>query len=251
MPGKNMTKWLREQGVSLTTKQDGERSIAGFLLQEFSPVEALSVAQVTSDTLAKWYERRLLPRHDFPDVAPGRGKKRWYTFAQTVVLGIARALIETGLPVEVAMDLASSNRREHQPFSLFDHVFSLIYCSFGQDLETIRATSEKEEVPLALIGKTPHGFCMTFGSFESIRSFMRPREGPHFLGIVTFDMVGIAARILDGLYRLNLALCIKSGEALPPWMSSWVNAGEQRMAQAALPLPAEQAKTPRARKKRE
>ncbi len=197
------------------------REGAQFLNAGLSPSEALTVAEVTPDTLATWYKRGLLPKEEFPETAPGHGKRRRYTVRQVITLAVARVLIDAGCPVEASMYFASfeSGTSSSLPsagwFSTLPYsIFSRVYQGLDQPLEEVAKGLNESEVPLALVWRVPEGWTFPFAikahgfalaanvEFDGIRTILRNRVRPISAAVI-LDKVLIAARILSRLQAIR------------------------------------------------
>src|SRR5579862_2167641 len=97
--------------MSMSTNQQPTAGAAlrltGATTGTFSHSEAAAITGLTSDALLIYQKRAMLPARAFPRQELGRGKRRQYRFDQVVILSAARALIDSGVPVRDAMELAS------------------------------------------------------------------------------------------------------------------------------------------------
>jgi DNA-binding transcriptional MerR regulator len=111
----------------------------------FSPSEAITISGIAAERLFSWYRRNVLPVKEFPTQGPGQGNHRRYTLGQITILAVAHELIELGVPVGDAFELA----RFHPPFRAEERIHPVSLRVLGalrQARESVSAADLTEKI---------------------------------------------------------------------------------------------------------
>jgi DNA-binding transcriptional MerR regulator len=241
MPNKLATEWTSLKKTNLGAVKSDRRASVNSLDTILSPRELIEIAGITAETLSTWYKRKLLPPEDFPDIAPGHGRRRKYSVAQAIVLRIMRTLIDVGVSVEVAKTFASQHSRRLEVrltaklrpnhFLLFDAVSELLKICHALPADEAGEVLKEEPYPLAVLfkiiptdegeamparGQDVDGFMLeTHKCAADIPRIMRNKSGSQAV-IVVIDAALLAARISDRISRVNAARQkARAGRSIP------------------------------------
>lgn len=197
----------------------------------YTPSETLSIAGITADMLATWHKRRQLPAYDFPECAPGHGNRRKYFLPQIIVLAVARLLIDGGLPVDIAMSIASFGPESgfdavdpnpiycgHPSHHISKRVFEYLsaYLFRGSDASEKASSLRNELFPVFAVYRFRHKFDRMAGNIvknQYVVSKTNAELGPEWSvlawmresgldSVLLVDTVLVSARILGAISKL-------------------------------------------------